>query len=107
MKKLFALGLFALAISTLVLEGAFPVPARAEHPLITFYEGKVIQVDPSSWSLSLQIDKGVVRMFRVAHYGDLGRVALGDTVLAQVAMNYNGGIVLFLKKIPPAPQVGL
>ncbi|MFN3476888.1 MAG: hypothetical protein ACK4Z6_04975 [Candidatus Methylomirabilales bacterium] len=107
MKKLFALGLLALAVPTLVLGGAFPVPAQADHPAITFYEGKVTQVDPSFWSLTIESDKGVVRTFRVAHYGDLGRVALGDTVLAQVAMNYNGGVVLFLKKLPPASQVGL
>ncbi len=104
MRKMCVLGLFALAVSTGVLGGVLPIHAGRgkPDPAITFYQGTVTQVNPSSWSLTIKTDEGAVYTFRVARYADLGVVAVGDRVQAEAITNW--GMVLVLKKIPRVPQ---
>jgi len=101
MKRLIALGLFALSVSVPVLGGAIPVQAQSDAG-ITFYRGTVTQVDPASWSLTLKTDAGAVYTFRMARIADLDHVAVGDRVQAEAVSTW--GLVLSLKKIAPGPR---
>ncbi len=103
MKKLIALGLFALSVSVVVLGAPVPVQAQSDAA-ITFYRGTVTQVDPESWSLTVKTDAGAVYTFRVARFADLDHVAVGDRVQAEAVPTW--GMVLSLKKIAPVPRAG-